>query len=109
MKTDQRAHFTSMVKEGKKVVVSTIGDPIQKFSDWLRLAVDYHADVIVAACRPESSTEKEIQKVAKDNGYEIIWFKNFRFENRNLCGRIPYNIVKDAEANGIVEVIKWLL
>ena len=106
---DRRRHFDCPSIGNKKVVVSTIGDWGTIFVRWLNAAINAKADIIVAACRPGDRSQCYIIDTADKNGYEIIWFKNFRFDNSVLLGSKEYKFVKEAEANGIVEMIKDLL
>ena len=105
---DKRVHY-KCVGNNKRVVVSTIGDNIPKFVSWLNKASSYPADVIVTACHPADQTLYEIFNLAKNFGYELIWFKNFRFDNKVLLGGSEYKKIKDIESKSIVEIVKSLL
>ena len=106
-KNDMWCHF--LYKETKNVVVSTIGDPSDDFYRYLRESLDTQPEVIVAACRPSNRTQNAIYNAADQHKYEIIWFKNFRFDNRVNSKNKEYKVVKKAEAKSIVEMIKELL
>lgn len=97
--------FAMFIKEGKKIVVNTQGDPYSYQGEGLQRAVNEKADIIVCASRTKGTTVDCIYEIAA-NGYEVIWFSNFFGDNENLnCVAALPEITADA----IVKLIQKLL
>lgn len=89
----------------KKVVVSTQGDPKSLQADWLKSAAENEAEIIVTACRTKGSTVEKIYDISKTYGHEIIWFQNFHFDSNSFHKTKQMNIVRNREAQNIVDII----
>ena len=63
------------------------------------------AKFIVTACRTSGSTVDMINKVAIKYGYDIIWFQNFHFEKLIFTNSQIIDIVRDREAQNIIDII----
>ena len=97
--------FAIFEVKGKKIVVSTQGDPDSYQKEGLLRAVNDNADIIVCASRTKGSTVNDIYDTTNGH-YEIIWFNNFYADNKDLS-YIPslQNISAEAIVNLILTII----
>lgn len=68
---------------GKKIIVSTQGDPDSYQKEGLLRAISENANIIVCASRTKGSTADNIYETTNGN-YEIILFNNFYAKNKDL-------------------------
>ena len=87
---------------GKRIVVSTQGDPDSYQEEGLNRAVAQNADVIVCASRTKGSTLETVYEIAK-NGYQVVRFSNFFAEEKDLPG---VSCLPEISAGSIVEFIQ---
>ena len=96
----------------KNIYISTLGDPGKLYEQSIKRISTNAPDIVVFACRPCDSTQTQLCKCAQENGYEIIWFKNFHCDS--FCstgGKLPGFIEESqkAEAKAIVDVIEQMI
>ncbi len=93
---------------GKTVFVSTLGDPGSGYLNWWQKGIDLEADIFVYACRTGGYTLNNLINLANTHHYEIIWFKNFHFEDHSYVLTPTYAMVQDLEATHICDMIHLL-
>ena len=90
---------------GKKIIVSTQGDPNSYQKEGLLRAVNDNADIIVCASRTKGYTANNIYETTNGN-YEIILFNNFYADNKDLsCIPSLKNISAEAIVNLLLTII----
>lgn len=102
---DKWYHFK--FKNGKEVVISTLGDPDSEQLRWLKEAAKTRAEVIVTASRARGVARHNVENIADKHGYSIIKFANFHFED--YVEDLLITKIRKKEAEKIVEEISILL
>lgn len=91
---------------GKTIVVSSLGDPTDRFTSFLDKAFDKNPCIFVTACRPCDITQTELCHKAKGNGYDIIWFKNFHIDDKKLATASIMAEARRANAEAISKLVE---
>lgn len=94
-----------IISSGRKVVVSTQGDPNSLQTKWLKQAVDVKADIIVTTCRTSGDTVETIYDFAKEYEYEIIWFRNFHCDVTAHFSADSMKYIRCKEAQALVDIL----
>lgn len=61
----------------KKVGISSLGDNIEQYAEWLDELVGEECDIILVACHDYDDTTKKIYSL-QAKGYRILWTENAR-------------------------------
>lgn len=102
---DNGDKFAIFKINGKKIIVSTQGDPNSYQKEGLLRAVNDNTDIIVCASRTKGATVNSIYETT-NGSYEIIWFNNFYADNKDLsCIPSLKNISAEAIVNLILTII----
>ena len=103
---DTYAVFT--LKNGKTVFISTLGDPGSGYMNWWRIGIELKADIFVCASRTSGETFNNLINIANTYEYEVIWFKNFHFENIGMIKSKTCKSVRNLESNRLYDLIHLL-
>ena len=93
------------LENGKIVFVSTLGDPGSGYMSWWHIGMNLNPDIFVCACRTSGETYNNLLNISKAHEYEVVWFKNFHFENYALTKTVAHTSVQNLEVKCLYEVI----
>jgi hypothetical protein len=94
-------------KNEKRIGISSMGDPQSDLFDRLKDHTD-KCEVILTASRTRSTTVAEVEKIADEGGYDIIWTRHFHHEGGTK--KMPNGVDLNKQfAPGMVDLILSLL